>query len=280
MKLSYSTRWLVCWGLFILAVFAVMAGIFSFAANWRQGLGLCLVGLGIAFPALWWLRHASRSGKVPRMKANTVLGILILGGGVGVFPWNSFAFSPGVNEEERLPRETDSVEVSRSATEETTSRSTLATLTSEKTSVMQEEETSAEVETAITRQPPETITRVETIVPPRATVYMEVPQEPAPQSSHAPTTSLSPEAVRPDVSESPDTASENAEPLPSPGELDGEDEPLDQSEDGRLQDGAGGAGYSGTGTGHQHGMNDQTTEPASEGMQKLGPPWWAGWDGH
>lgn len=206
MKLSYSTRWLLCWALFIVALLALIAGVFAFSVNWRQGLGLCLVGIGIAGPVLWWLRHAGRKTRGPWMKTSVYLGITVLIGGLLVLPWNNFVAVPGGGEAVATQNGQQPTSAQESVTTSPPSMQT-STTSSEPTgaTTSTSEPSLSEVEPETTAETTVTVTDVETVFPPRATITELAPPSPAlqqnstPDPTHQgiPTTSVTPEQTEP-----------------------------------------------------------------------------------
>lgn len=260
MKPSYSTRWLACWTLFVLALLTLVAGVFAFPNDWRQGLGLTLIGIGLGGPTAWWLRHASRRTSVRHMKMMVCLGVVLTVSGAFLIPWKDLGeerVEEAGKTHEKNPG--SSVEISRAPTSTESSTSTPVTeAKSTEASTPEPTPTKADPEPAVTVTevepqipPQETVTVVETRVPPRVTVYSEVPVAPAPTQDNNP--DLGGNGVQPapsdDASAEPTTPSQNVSPTPTES---GDAQPQDQMMEGLQAPGdrangvnQNGAGYPG-----------------------------------
>lgn len=258
MKSFYSTRWILCWILFVLALLILIAGIFAFSTDWRQGLGLTLIGIGIAGPTAWWLRRANRKTRVHHMKTMACLGVVVVVGGAFILPWKDLGEEllddEAVRTYEKAPE--SSVEKSPAATSMNSATATPSTQTTEIKSSSpppppfeEDPEPTVTITEVEPMAPPRvTVTEVETLAPPRVTIYSEVPIAPDPPQAVDPDigeTGGEPEPSG-DVSPEPTTQTENTSPTPT--EI-GNSQPQNQTTEGDQAPNDGGAGGNQTGAG-------------------------------
>lgn len=181
--------------LFILALLMLVAGVFAFSVDWNQGGGLTLMGIGIAVPTAWWLRHGGGKKRVRYMRIIAFLGLMLAAGGAILLPWNDLVserVEQRNNTHEKMPGSNTAESLTPSPTRTSTVKSSTQTAEAESPSRkstpsgmnLESTATVTEVETLV--PPRETVTAVETLIPPQITVYSEAPIAPAPMQTTNP----------------------------------------------------------------------------------------------
>lgn len=194
MKISNSMCWLMRWAFLLIALIAVIVGIFTLPANISTGAGALLLGvLGVAFMA-WRLRYDNsensskqRWGIGLAAGAGTVLGIfLIVAGGT-----DPLIPVQGASDEESTtpPPSSSNISDTPSNSAPITNTSTLSPSTVVITSTVQLEPAPVTVTSSIAVEP-EKLTTTLTIYVPSPQPNRQVPMEPVPVEPATPSESL------------------------------------------------------------------------------------------
>ncbi|MGP6175302.1 hypothetical protein [Corynebacterium sp. A21] len=230
MKVPYYAWWVLAWTALSASTLTFISGIFSFPIHWRQGVGLLLIGIGIAVPALWWLRYSGRRTRTQRMPTFSVVGAVAVVGGFSILPWSSLATEDDRREANRMPNEVvdsspamplPSSSVASSSVAFPSPTTTMTSPGPERSVFVLPE---SEVQTTIYVESTVTVTQFETVIPTTVTRTLQIPSVSAPLQTfspelEAPQTSLgTPAPVEPQPIQTSEEAAEEGDVAPGDAE--------------------------------------------------------------